>query len=152
MDNDNVIERNFNAFLDKLREASPGIIGEGSESIKILNGCGTAVIPFLKQQKMDDFTDELEEKLSVNILYALRNVNKKEFCVIMYSLPYDSRMYVIMLQSCMYGIVGKMTVSFYASLDVMFRHINDRYQNIDDTKWQILEKEKPEVLFSKFIT
>ena len=150
MESQDVIQRNYESFLGRAQQLSQGMINTKTASIMKLKNYGIATVFFQKQLKIDDVTDELENKFSVNILYALRNTNKKDFKVLAYSMPYDDQMYVIQLESYMYGIIRQMTVTFYKSLDIMFEQIRSKYLALEDTDWQILEMEEDGKFFHNF--
>lgn len=151
MDRQDVIEQNYTTFLGELEQLSQGLIDTGTATLMKMKDYGIANIGFRKQQKIDDMTDNLQKTIFVNILYAIRSVNKKDFKVLAYSMPYEGQMYVILLESYMYGIIGHMTVTFYKSLDIMFNQMNEKYLNLESEEWQILESERPEEFFSKFM-
>jgi hypothetical protein len=113
--------------------------------------CSEIYIPIRKQTMIDDLTDSLEEKLNVNILYAVRSRDQKNVKVVIYSMPYKDEMFVISIASSQYGIVNGITIVVFSSLEHMFNYVRRVYQQYaGKSEWETLEAETPQKLFSHF--
>lgn len=145
-----IILQNFDALREKLNSSSPGLIKEQMPVLLQRRNCTDTVFFLNKQYMMDDFSDLLDKNNIVNILYARRSKDKKHYEAVAYSMPYDGEMFVIKLQSAMYGVIDRMTISCYQSLDLMFLDIRTMYLAVENNGWIILEKQKPYILFANF--
>lgn len=150
MEQDNILQQNFDIFLEKAQQLSQGIFDTETVHLQLQNTIAQTVLPLKKQQRIDSLAQMLAKELNVNILYSLKSNDGKDFKTMLYAMPYEDESYVIELSSVMYGITGKVNLTFFSSLDVMFNTLNSKYQNIDHDRWKILKLQRPEVFFSKF--
>jgi len=151
MEEINTTETNFNLFLERFLQYFPGITDPGKHKMKKEKGYSYAYLSFLIPHKIEEMKTILKENQFVNILYSIKSEDNKACRILAYSMPYDTEMYAILLESEMYGIIDGMSVVFYESLDVMFNQLNESYRLSQNQCWQIEEIEKPEVFFSNFV-
>lgn len=98
--------------------------------IDLYKNYGIVVIPLKKQYLINDLTDKLVQILNVNILYSTTKKDGRVCRTITYSQPQINSMYIIGLESEMYGIVDEMSVTFFYSIDVMFTWLRDILESI----------------------
>ena len=99
----------------------------------------------------DDFTDKLVELLKVNILYSFKTPDGRVWRTVTYSMPYHDEMYIVGLESEMYGIVEQMTVTFFDSIDVMFAWLRDNLESVQTSKDVFLHKQDTSELYRIFM-
>lgn len=145
-----IIIQNIDMLREKINTSSPGLVKEQMPVLNHRKNCTDTVLFLNKQIMIDDLSDLLDNNNIVNILYARRSRNKKHYEAIAYSMPYDGEMFVIKLQSTIYGAVDRLNVSCYQSLDVMFLDIRSIYLTVENDDWIVLEKQKPYILFANF--
>lgn len=143
-------QNNFNAFTDKLADLMPGSFSLEEAILTPRKECSEAQIPLLKQGWMEDFVDDVAQKLAVNILYATVTTDGKDYKVIAYSMPYMDEMYIMQINSTQYGIVEGISVAFYDSMEKMFDDIKYHLQLLHFSEAEVLEQEDSRTTFSHF--
>ncbi len=103
-------------------------------SLDISRHIGTVTIPLLHQHMIDDLLPELVEILNVKILYSFKTQDGSYHKTVTYSRPYRDEMYILGLESHMYGVVEQMTVTFFDSLDIMFEWLRDNLQSVQHSR------------------
>jgi hypothetical protein len=145
------VQKNFSDFLGKLLNIMPSSFSLEEAVLKPRKNCSEVYIPMLKQAWMEDFVDELESKLNVNILYASVKPDGKDYRVIAYSMPYLDKMYIIQIKSNQFGIVNGMSVAFYDSMEKMFEDIRYYKQLLRISDAEVLEEEDERTTISRFL-
>ena len=112
---------------------------------------GTAVIPMKQQHMTNDFLNKLVDILNVNILYSLKNENGRFWRTVTYSMPYHNEMYIVGMESEMYGIVEEVTVTFFDTIDVMFAWLRDNLESVQTSKDDFLHKQEISELYRIFM-
>lgn len=152
MDSQDITYENFENFLAKAQQFSQGgVIDMKATSFTKISKYGMSKVCFQKQLKINQLMDSLRKELFVNILYLAKSPDNKTWKATAYSMPYSDELYVIQMQSQIYGIIKQMDVIFYNSLDDMFNQVNQEYQGLQEGQLEILEMERPENLYINFI-
>lgn len=146
---DDSLVQNMNSFKEKI-EASE-IFSLENLRLDLSGKFGTVVITMKQQYMTDDFTDKLVELLKVNILYSLKTPDGRAWRTVTYSMPYHDEMYIVGLESEMYGIVEQMTVTFFDSIDVMFAWLRDNLESVQTSKDVFLHKQDTSELYRIFM-
>lgn len=81
-----------------------------------------------KQQMMDDVVNTLIDKINVNVLYSKEWGNNKYYNAILYTMPYKDEMFIIRIDSCMYGIINSLDIIAYNSMEDMFYTLRGKYK------------------------
>lgn len=102
------------------------------------------------QNMLENFISDLEKKLHVNILYASREEDGKVYRVVAYPSPVEDEMLVFYLSSTQYGIVDKMTVFIFDSIETMYYHLLQERGRIPKQQKDILEQESYSKMLSHF--
>lgn len=150
MENIDILQRNYETFLGKINQLFQGAIIDPAAPIDLQKTIGTSLIKLKKQQNINSIAEMLEKELSVNILYCIKSSDNRTHQALLYSMPYDDESYVINITSVMFGVVEKINLVFYRSLDTMFSKLNEKYQSLDENQWEIVKMQRPEVFFGKF--
>lgn len=108
------------------------------------------VLRMNEQNMLENFVSQLEEKLHANILYASREEDGKVYKVVAYSNPVEDEMLVFYLSSIQYGIVDKMTVFIFDSIETMYYHLLQERGRIPKEQKDILEQESYSKMLSHF--
>lgn len=90
----------------------------------------TAVVTMKKQNMIQDITDILKKTMNVNILYSANEEKGRRWRTVTYSMPYHEEMYIIGMESEMYGVVEQIDVTFFLSIDVMFEWLRDNLESM----------------------
>lgn len=143
-------QQNFNAFTDKLSSLMPSTFNLEGAILTPRKVCSEVLIPLTRQGWMEDFVDDLANKLAVNILYATVSMDGKDYKVIAYSMPYMDEMYIMQIGSQQYGIVENISVAFYDSMEKMFDDIKYHLQMLHFSEDEVLEQEDSRTTFSHF--
>ena len=146
-----ITRRNFDSFLGKLKQQLQESVSVKDSTFLKLDRYGLAQIGFKRQTEIGELAQSLKNEMGVNILYLMSHANKRDHQAVVYSLPYDDELYVIQLESHTFGTIEQMTVMFYESLDIMFKHVNQQYQSLTDESWEIQQMESPEEVFFHFV-
>ena len=112
---------------------------------------GTVVIPMMQQHMSNDFLDKLVELLKVNILYSYKTEDGRDWRTVTYSMPSRKEMYIIGIDSEMYGIVEEITVTFFDTIDVMFAWLRDNLESMQSSKDMFLHKQETSELYRIFM-
>lgn len=144
-------QKNFNSFLDKVLEQMPSDFSLEEAILKPRKNCSEVNMPLLKQAWIEDFTEDIESKLNVNILFASVKPDGKEYKVVAYSMPYLDKMYIIQVKSIEFGIVNEMSVAFYDSMEKMFEDIRYHKQILRLSEDEVLEEEDERTTVSRFL-
>ena len=129
-----------------------GASGTGKTVTLDLNGkVGTVVIPMKQQHMMSDFLNELTELLNVNILYSYNTEKGRVWRSVTYSMPYHDEMYIIGIESQMYGIVEEITVTFFDTLEIMFPWLRDNLESMQSSKEVFLHRQNITELYRIFM-
>lgn len=94
-----------------------------------------------KQVMAEDFTQLLDERIKVHVLFASKEDYGKTYKVEAYSTPVENSMYVIYMYSSQYGIVDSINVSFFDSMEIMYQQLRKDYQQVTAAPYEILEKQ-----------
>ncbi len=140
----------YNNFKGIINNSFPEVMMFDDDSINSNNNRSIVRVTMKKQMMISDIIDKMEEIPFVKVLYA--SCDKRRCCYrrVIYSLPYNGKMFVMNVSSTMFGIVDNFIVTFYRSLDIMFNNIRKEYFAIQKSDYIILEKEQPTDLFSHF--
>lgn len=80
----------------------------------------------LRQQViLKDFLGDLEEYLSAHVLFAYHTRKMDEQHSVAYVLSDELGTFVINIDSCQYGIVDELYITFYESIDTMFLDLKE---------------------------
>jgi len=112
---------------------------------------GTVVIPMIQQHMLNDFLDKLVELLKVNILYSCKTGDGRCWRAVTYSMPCHNEMYIVGMDSEMYGIVEEVTVTFFDTIDVMFAWLRDNLESMQSSKNIFLHKQETSELYRIFM-
>ena len=135
-----------------LHQCFPGVCLPEEADVVEHNTYAEAVIKLKKQQMLDDFTDGLEKRMMLNILYGKRSVDGQKYRVLAYSTPYKDEMFLIVLESYQYGIMESLTAELFDSMEKMFSFVRNCYLSLkDEPEWIFLEKQNAEDMFKVFL-
>lgn len=146
---DDALVQNLNNFKEKI-EAS-GLFSLENLTLDLNGKVGTVVIPMKQQHMMSDFLNELTELLSVNILYSYNTEKGRVWRSVTYSMPYHDEMYIIGIESQMYGIVEEITVTFFDTLEIMFPWLRDNLESMQSSKEVFLHRQNITELYRIFM-
>ena len=105
----------------------------------------------LPQQEMSEFLTLIEEKLNVNILYAIKKDGGQYYEAMAYSNPVAGQLYTFVMRSYLHGIVKSMDVQLYDSYEPMFTQVRQALDELQNVKAdRILEKEDVPTLYAHF--
>ncbi len=153
MDENTNAYENYKTFLDKVQQVlQGGVVDVENTTYTQVSKFGITKVAFKRQLKIIDLAEKLKNELPVKILYLSKTTDSKNWEAAAYSRPYFNKLYIIQMESRSYGITKQMDVIFYDSLDDMFKQINKRYQGLQEGRWELLQVERPEVLFSNFMS
>jgi len=146
-----ILAENFNTLKEKLSNRLTCF--ENTEGVELVSheNHSSAVFPLTGQLMMEDFLSLIEDKLSVNILYALMTERGSYYEAMGYSKPTAGLLYIVMLTSHQHGVIDNMEVMFYESYEPMFSRLKESLFSLPKRKVdKILEQQKPEDVFKCF--
>lgn len=112
---------------------------------------GTVVIPMKRQNLMEEVMDVIRESIKVNILYTVNSEKGRRWRTVAYSMPYNEDMYILGMQSDMYGVVEEIDVTFFQSIDVMFAWLRDNLEAMQNYNGVFLHKQETTELYRIFM-
>lgn len=115
----------------------------GSQPLEILIHKNSCEVTFSTNgQKMLEFlTDELENKLGLHVLYAIRQDNDKTYNVILYSNPVEKEMYIIYATSRQYGLIDSIVAEFFDSMEIMYLQLYNEYRRFQKMDCYTIESQ-----------
>ena len=113
--------------------------------------CATAVVTMKKQNMIQDITDILKKTMNVNILYSANEEKGRRWRTVTYSMPYHEEMYIIGMESEMYGVVEQIDVTFFLSIDVMFEWLRDNLESMQKYNAMFLHIQEMTELYRIFM-
>ena len=148
---DDSLVHNISQFKEKI-EAS-GLFNLDNLRLDLSNNdkYGTVIVPMKRQNMIYDIMDLIRESMNVNILYSINSEKGSKWKTVAYSMPYHGEMYIIGLESVMYGVVEEMTVTFFNSIDVMFAWLRDNLEAMQNQKAVFLHKQDMRQLYRIFM-
>lgn len=146
---DDSLVQNLNSFKETISASE--LFALDNLRFDMTGEVGTVVIPMLQQYMSNDFLDKLLELLKVNILYSYKTEDGRYWRIVTYSMPCHNEMYIIGMDSEMYGIVEKITVTFFDTIDVMFAWLRDNLESMQSSKGIFLQKQKTSELYRIFM-
>lgn len=147
------LEDSFKKLCSKLRALLPNIFGGLQENLPMIRHEGgvSITLPLLPQQEMSDFLTLIEEKLNVNILYAIKKDGGQYYEAMAYSNPVAGQLYTFIMRSYLHGIVKSVDVQLYDSYEPMFTQVRQALDELQNVKAdRILEKEDVPTLYAHF--
>lgn len=129
---DDALLQNLNRFKEQI--TASGIFALENLRLDISKHAGTVIIPMKQQHMLSDISDGLVEKLKVKILYSYKTEDGTYHKTVAYSQPYPDEMYIIGMESQMYGVVEEMTVTFFDTLDVMFDWLRVNLESVQESE------------------
>ena len=142
----------FENMSRMLHQCFPGVCIPEEGDIVEHTTYAEVVISLKKQQMLDDFTDGLEKRMMLNILYGKKSTDGQKYRVLAYSTPYKDEMFLFVLESYQYGIMESLTAELFDSMEKMFAFIKNCYQSLkEDPGWVFLERQKAEDMFKVFL-
>lgn len=121
-------------------------------NMDIRKNCGVLRLKLQSQRMMDDVITFLADTFQLKILYVYHSLDGGHYQkALLYSFPRLNQMYVIGIESHQYGIVEEVVVTFYSSLDVMFRHLKSSFDYLSRQKVKILGSQTLPELYSVFV-
>lgn len=111
----------------------------------------TAVVTMKKQNMIQDITDILKKTMNVNILYSANEEKGRRWRTVTYSMPYHEEMYIIGMESEMYGVVEQINVTFFQSIDVMFEWLRDNLESMQNYNAMFLHIQEMTELYRIFM-
>ena len=142
----------FQKLYERISEKLPlSFSGDSSGiTLKQCEGGVYADIPLTQQEMSGNFLDEIEEKLDLNVLYAIRTDRGQHYEAMAYSKPYEGELYVIFLESYQHGIINSMRLLLYDSFEPMFTQIKQNLTELENRKGEVMEREEAEVVYANF--
>lgn len=137
-----ILKDSISDFLSEIREGSSEFFNSVDLKTVLHGDCAEVFVELNKQVMMEDLVDSLAKDLGVQILYAARSEDGQTYKAVAYSIPVENRMYVIHLASRQHSIVENMTVNFYDSLEVMYKHVAKEFTAMPKSNFFFFEKEK----------
>ncbi|MDD5862585.1 MAG: hypothetical protein PUD15_08565 [Prevotella sp.] len=102
------------------------------------------------QMMEEKLVDELEKKMGLNVLFALRKDDGKSYNVVLYSEPVQGKMFVVYASSEQWGIVDFITVDFFDSVEIMYIRLRDEFRRMKEDDGDILEQQTPTEMLKHF--
>lgn len=119
---------NYKDFLEDFNDIFPNNrVSSIRCPLTARKNCAEAHIVFEKQIIMEELVGKMDERLTINVLYAIRTQHRKNLSCIVYSMPYLHEMYVMQIESNQYGIIDSMDMAFYDSIDEMYEDVRLHY-------------------------
>ena len=147
---DDIIVQSFTTATDAM--ATDGMFVINNPSLTMTDNYGMCAVKLDRQYMVEDVLQKLEELINVNILYHYKTKGGgQKQKAIAYTLPVQDGMSVFGLTSCQYGIVEEINMTFFDSLDVMFRHLKNGYDFLSHLNMDIVEQQALAELYKNFI-
>lgn len=146
---DDSLVQNLNSFKETISASE--LFALDNLRFDMTGKVGTVVIPMTQQHMSNDFLDKLVELLKVNILYSKKTDDGRCWRTVTYSMPCHNEMYIIGMDSEMYGIVEEVTVTFFDTIDVMFAWLRDNLESMQSSKDIFLHKQETSELYRIFM-
>lgn len=146
---DDSLVQNLNSFKETISASE--LFALDNLRFDMTGKVGTVVIPLMHQHMSNDLLDKLVELLKVNILYSSKTEDGRCWRTVTYSMPCHSEMYIIGMDSEMYGIIEEVTVTFFDTIDVMFAWLRDNLESIQSSKDVFLHKQETSELYRIFM-
>lgn len=121
MNTNGIMIENFNLLKEKITGNFGNCINLASEYGMIQHNHFLEVSFDTERQMMfDDLIDLLEDRLKMHVLYAQRTRDGRNVNVVMFSQPATDKMYIIYLNSGLYGVIDRLHFAFYDSMENMY--------------------------------
>jgi len=146
---DDSLVQNLNSFKETISASE--LFALDNLRFDMTGKVGTVVIPMIQQHMLNDFLDKLVELLKVNILYSCKTGDGRCWRAVTYSMPCHNEMYIVGMDSEMYGIVEEVTVTFFDTIDVMFAWLRDNLESMQSSKNIFLHKQETSELYRIFM-
>ncbi len=112
---------NFNQLKDNLSGNMHGIINTDNDIVMCQQMTNLEVkMQTVKQIMADDLVDALEERINLNILYAIRSSDGSEYQIVGFGSPTQNEMYIAYIESSQHGIVEDISFKFFESIEYFF--------------------------------
>lgn len=109
---------NFQKLNEKLNSTIPNYVNTSTAKVFSNPRNLVAIINLEKQQMIDDAVDKLSKRLHLRVLLFVRD-EECTYKAILYAMPYHDEMYVIHLTSDSYGVIDKIHIVLYDSMESM---------------------------------
>lgn len=130
----------------------PELVDSNNVKYEIHDDFMYIIVPFKKQTMAEKLTDFLNIKLKWNVLFAAKTDEGDTYKVLLYSTPVENYMLIATLDSAQYGIIEKITIRVFDSIEIMLYHLKELYGYAKkDKDLFILEEQKYVDVLETFI-
>lgn len=128
---------------NELAQKLPNLVDGSSVEYEIHDDFMYLIVPFKMQTMAEKLTDFLNKELKWNVLFAARTDEGDTYKVLLYSTPVENYMLIATLDSAQYGILERITIRVFDSVEIMLYHLKELHKFAKkDKDLFVLEEQK----------
>lgn len=128
---------------NELAQKLPNLVDGSTIEYEIHEDFMYLIVPFKIQTMTEKLTDVLNIELKWNVLFAAKTEEGESYKVLLYSTPVENYMLIATLDSAQYGIIEKITIRVFDSVEIMLYHLKELYRFAKkDKDLFVLEEQK----------
>lgn len=138
------------AILEKLASQLPNVFNVNMAKAMEHDDSVEVEIPTEGQKMSEYLIDDLKHKMQLNIFFVIRSENGSRYNCVLYSDPTDNNMFIVYVNSHMFGLVDSVVIEFYNSIDIMYDQLYNEYRQSKKSDGDRIEQQPIRELINKF--